>query len=219
MAGDQEDRAPEHLGRPDQAVHLVCRETVEERVEQADSERQRADEEDEGAEPVDPKRLVGPPAPGRVGERAVAPHLLRRVDGAQQRRIAAGAEEEAACEVDGGARRGVSGAELRFGGAEGEERAPDREGDRGYPVQAAQPPRERRCRPYLRGLAARLGANRDRSALARRTRLPPGLAGPWQVPGLPAREWAGSVHPVDDPTLGTAETAHSSALAEPDSRS
>ena len=55
--------AADHLGAPDQPVLLLRRQPVQKRIEQADAECQRADEQHERAQPIEPVRLVGPPAP------------------------------------------------------------------------------------------------------------------------------------------------------------
>ena len=155
----EEERAADHVRRPDQPVLCGRAESVDERVDQVDREDERADEEDDGAEPVQPPRLARPPAPAR--RRRLAP-AARLVDDLQHRGVAAGAEEDAADQVDRAAGRRPADAGLRQRRAEREQRAADHEGGRRDRVDAAGgygatkvagsgPMRSPRSRPSNRG--------------------------------------------------------------------
>ena len=63
VAGDEEEHAADDFRRPDEAVHLGGGEVADQRRQQAGAEVEGADEEGDGARPVEPPRLSRPPAP------------------------------------------------------------------------------------------------------------------------------------------------------------
>ena len=69
VAGDQEERAADHVGGPDEAVLGAGAQAGDERVDEVDREDEGADEEDGGAEPLDPLAAPAPTSararPGR----------------------------------------------------------------------------------------------------------------------------------------------------------
>ena len=124
MSGDQTSRSSAAGAEP-----------FDERVDEVDREDDRAGEEDGGAQPGEPLRLARPPAPLRRHE--PPPGSSRLVDDLDQRGVAAGAEEDAADQVD--REVDVLGhAGLRQRRADREQRAADDEGGRGDRVDNSQ---------------------------------------------------------------------------------
>ncbi len=73
VAGDEEERATDHVRRPDEAILGGRAEFGDERVDQVDREDQGAGEEDDGAQPLQAARFARPPAPaGRSRVRVAA---------------------------------------------------------------------------------------------------------------------------------------------------
>jgi len=111
VPGDEEERTTDHVWRPDQAIHRRRAEFLDERVDQVDREDERASEENQSTESLQP----------------------RLASDLQHRSEAAGAEEDAADQVDRRA-GGLVDAGLGEAGPERKERAADQERCRGEGV-------------------------------------------------------------------------------------
>ena len=75
----EEEGAPDHVRRPDEAVLGARAQPLDERVDEEDAEDEGPDEQRRGAQPLEPLRFPRPPAPA-VGQRAPRrrrPHAAR----------------------------------------------------------------------------------------------------------------------------------------------
>ena len=138
-SGDQEQQAADQVRRPDEPVLGGGAEPADERVGDVDREDDRAEEEGEGAHPLEATRLARPPVPLPGQQPAVLPHLTRPVDSLQDGGVAAGGEADPTGKVDR-AVEVLCRPQLRQCRADRKQRAAENEGRRRDGVEAAQAP-------------------------------------------------------------------------------